>query len=172
MLPNNPRKRKNLLMWGLYSLLLLVIILLQTVFFGQFTLAGVHLLLLPIFISAVAVVTSAEAGGIFALASGLLWALSGGSDGGVTMVCLTVSGILAGFLCDAVLTRHLLSAVLMALLSLMVTCGGVLLLRLYLSPGGIFALRMSLRQIILTLPLSPPMYWVCKLIRKVGPDNG
>lgn len=172
MLPNNPTKRKNLFMWGLYSLLLVVIILLQTVFFGQFTLAGVHLLLLPLLISAVAVVTSAEAGGIFALASGLLWALSGGSDGGVTMVCLTVSGVLAGYLCDAVLTRHLLSAVLMALLSLAVTCGGVLLLRLYLGSGGIFGLRMSLRQIILTLPLSPLMYWLCKLIRKVGPDNG
>lgn len=172
MLPNNPKKRKNILMWGLYSLLLLVILLVQTVFLGQFTLAGVHLLLLPIFVSAVAVVTSAEAGGIFGLASGLAWALTGGSDGGTTIVCLTISGILAGYLCDAVLTRHLLSAVLMALLSLIVTCGGVLLVRQYMGSSGVWALRLSLRQIILTMPLSPLMYGAAKFIRKVGPDNG
>lgn len=172
MFSNDPKKRKNLIMWGLYSLLLILVILVQTVFLGQLKPAGVHLTLLPLLVSAVAVLTSAEAGGIFALAAGLLWALSGGSEGGVTMVCLTVSGVVTGFLCDAVLTRHLLSAVLMALLSLVITCGGVLLMQLYLSAGGLFALKLTLRQIILTLPLSPLMYWLCKQLRKVGPDNG
>ena len=172
MFPNNPVKRKNLIMWGLYSLLLFAVILIQSVYLGQFTLAGVHFDLLPLLVSAVAVVTGAECGGIFGLCAGFAWALSGGADGGMTIVCLTVSGVAAGYLCDSVLTRRLPTAVLMALMSLIITIGGVLLVRMYMGESGLWGLRLGLRQTVLTLPLSPLLYWAAKYIRKAGPDNG
>ena len=172
MFPNNPTKRKNLMMWGLYSLLLLVVILMQSVYLGQFSLARVHFDLLPLLVSAVAVLNGAECGGIFGLCAGLSWALSGGSDGGMTIVGLTVSGVLAGHLCDSVLTRRLPTAVLMALMSLLLTGGSVLMIRTYLGEGGLWGLQLLLRQTILSLPLSPLLYWVAKFIRKAGPENG
>lgn len=168
----NPNARKSLLMWGLYALLLLATLLVQNVYLGRFSIAGVHLSLLPLLACAVGVCTEAGAGGVFALCAGLLWALSGGSDGSITIVCLTVSGLLSGYLCDAVLHRRLLSAVICSLIGLAICCGGVLLVRVFLSSAGLWSLRLTLRQILLTVPLSPIFYGACTLIRKAGPQHG
>ena len=166
---NNPTKRKKLIMWSLYALLLFVVLLLQTVYFSQISIAGVHFDLLPILVSAVAVICGAEAGGIFALCAGLFWALSGGSDGGMTIVGLTVSAVLAGYLCDAVLNRRLLTAVLMALMTLLITSFGVLAVRAYLDGVGSWGIWKCLLQAGMTLPLSPLLYLAAKVIRKAGP---
>ena len=168
----NPNTRKNLLMWGLYALLLFVTLLVQDVFLGKFTLLGIHLTLLPLLTCAAACHTDAGSGGVFGLCAGLLWALGGGADGGATLVCLTASGVLSGYLCDAVLHRRCLTGILCALLSLSVCGFGTLLMQFFLNDAGLWGLRLTLRQILLSLPLSPLFYWAAKIIRKAGPQHG
>lgn len=161
-------QQKNLLMWGLYALYFLAVCLLQSVYLGQFTVADVHIFLIPVAVSSVCVCVGAEYAGTFALAAGLFWALMGGSDGATVLVCLTVSGCLSGYLCDAVFTRRLASAVVMALLSLTVTLVGVALVRAYLDGFGLWTLKLCLRQLIFSVPFAPALYWVAKTIRKAG----
>lgn len=169
MFRNNPEKRKKLNMWSLYAVLLFGVLLVQTVLLSKIAVAGVHFDLLPMLVSAVAVVCGAEKGGIFAIGAGLLWALSGGSDGGMTLACLTVSAVTAGYLCEAVFNRSYFTAVVMALLCHAITAGGVLLLRVYMDGIGIWGLWKVLLQLALSLPLSPVLYWLAAAIRKAGP---
>lgn len=161
-------KRKNILMWGLYALFFLIVLLLQDVLLGKFAIAGVRLLLIPMAVACVAVQTGAEKGGAFALAAGVIWALSGAANGGVSLVALTFCGLGCGYLCDAVFHRRLGAAVLLCLMTQIVTLLAVFFVRSYLEAAGLGSLRLMLRQILLSLPLSPLFYWCCREIRKVG----
>lgn len=169
MFRNNPEKRKKAIMWSLYALLLVGLVLLQTVFLGRISIWGIHLDLLPVLTACVAVCCGAEQGGTFALCAGLLWALSGGSDGGMTTVCLTVSAIGAGYLCDAVLHRNLLTATVMCAMCCLVTFFGIYLVRIYLDGTGLWGAAKCLLQTAVSLVTAPGIYWLARKIRKAGP---
>lgn len=169
MLPKKPEDRKSILMWGLFSLLLLLVVLIQTVLLGKLSVFGVHFDLLPLLVCAVAVAFGAEAGGLFALCAGLFWALSGGSDGSILLVCLTLSAVLSGYLCDAVFHRRRTTALLMALMSLLLCGFGTLLVRIFLDGVGLWGVWKVLVRAAISLPLAPVFWWLTDNIRKVGP---
>lgn len=162
-------QKKSLLMWGLYSLLLLAIVLVQTVLLGKIALFGVHFDLLPLLVCAVAVFHGAEAGGMFALAAGLLWALSGGGDGSILLVCLTVCGVLCGYLCDAVLHRRTTTFLILCLLSLLFCGFGTLLVRVFTDGVGLWGIFKVLIRTAISLPLAPGFYYLARAIGKAGP---
>lgn len=169
MFRNNPEKRKKLHMWSLYALSFAVLFLLQSVLLSRIDIWGVHPDLLPVLTACVAVLCGAESGGIFALCTGLAYALGGGSDGGVTIVTLTVTAVAAGYLCDAVLHRNLLTAMLMCLMTMLVTFFAIYLVRIYLDGAGLWGIPKCLLQTAISLVPAPGIYFLARTIRKAGP---
>lgn len=163
-----PAKKRTLLMWGLYALLTLLALLAQDTLLARLPVAQVRLCLIPVVAACVAMHVGASAGGVYALIAGAVWALSGTPDGGVRLLGLTVGGVLAGWLCDAMLNRRLSAAILLSAAALALTETPPLLLRLYLYGGGAQDFALLVRQILLSLPLAVPMWLLCARIRKAG----
>lgn len=101
---------KKALMWALYALLLLAVAVIQGVIFGRARYFGTKLSLIPVAVACIAMHGGAEDGGVFGLAAGLFWCLSGGDGGGVLIILCTLCALAAGYLCDRYLNRNLLSA--------------------------------------------------------------
>ena len=169
MFRNNPEKRKKLQMWSLYALTFAVIFLLQSVLLCRIDVLGVHVDLLPVLTACVAVLCGAEAGGVFALCASLAHAMGGGSHGGVTVVTLTFTAVAAGYLCDAVLHRNMLTAMLMCAMSLLVTFFSVFLVRIYMDGAGAWGVWKCLLQAAISLAPAPAVFLLVKRIRKAGP---
>ena len=107
---------KNALMWALYAALVLFVLVVQTVSFGRPRFFGVKLCFVPVLVACVSMHVGSEAGGVFGMACGLLWALSGADGGALHIVLLAGCGAVCGYLCDRYLVRSLVSALLMSLL--------------------------------------------------------
>lgn len=161
-------RKRTYKMWGLYVLFFLLVRVLQDGVLAKTPIADAVLYPLPLAAVCVSIWTGAEKGGLFCLIMGLFAAQERGVYGGILLFSLVLSGLLGGYLCEAVFNRRLLSAVLLCFLSLVLCLGAEFLVRAYLCGAGIGHLRVALRQLFLTLPLSPLMYWICKQIRKAG----
>lgn len=129
---------------------------------------GAKLSLIPVAVACVAMLNGAENGGAFGLAAGTVWCLAGGDGGGVTLMLLTGCALLSGWLCDRYLTRRLLSAAMMSLLSLFIVQGALFAFKYYLGTVGASALRLLPLQLLLSMPACPLIYWAAWGIRKVG----
>jgi len=161
-------KYKNALMWALYALLFLLVMLLQTVVFGRVRFWGAKVSLIPVAVACVAMLNGAENGGAFGLAAGAVWCLSGGDGGGVTLMLLTGCALFCGWLCDRYLTRRLLSALMMSLLSLLVVQGALFAFKYYLGTVSVSALRLLPAQLLVSMLACPLFYWAAWGIRKAG----
>ena len=159
---------KNALMWALYTALVLFVLVVQTVSFGRPRFFGVKLCFVPVLVACVSMHVGSEAGGVFGMACGLLWALSGADGGALHIVLLAGCGAVCGYLCDRYLVRSLVSALLMSLLAL-VFCQTVLfLLQCYLGTIYIGMITALPVQIGLSLLPCPLLYLGAWAIRKVG----
>ena len=159
---------KKALMWALYALLLLAVAVIQGVIFGRARYFGTKLSLIPVAVACIAMHGGAEDGGVFGLAAGLFWCLSGGDGGGVLIILCTLCALAAGYLCDRYLVRRLLSALIMSLLALTVCQTILFLLQCYLGTiyiGTIYTLPIQIGLSLLSCPL---IYLGAWAIRKVG----
>ena len=84
---------KNALMWALYAALVLFVLVVQTVSFGRPRFFGVKLCFVPVLVACVSMHVGSEAGGVFGMACGLLWALSGADGGALHIVLLAGCGL-------------------------------------------------------------------------------
>ena len=87
---------KNALMWALYAALVLVVLVVQTVSFGRPRFFGVKLCFVPVLVACVSMHVGSEAGGVFGMACGLLWALSAQTAARFTLCCLPAAARSAG----------------------------------------------------------------------------
>ena len=161
-------KRKNFIMWLLYAAFILVVWLLQETLFARLPIAGVALYPLPMAVACVAMLCGAESGGLFALCVGLFLSFTGQSYPGAMLLALCISGILCGRLCEVLLTRSLYSSLIVGLLAQILCLLLCMLMSFYFEGGSLNLLRLTLRQILLTLPLCPLLYLVSRQIRKAG----
>ena len=161
-------KKQNIKMWALYAAFFLLVRLLQDGILTKIPIADAVLYPLPMAAVCVGIWTGAERGGLFALVMGLFCAQASGVYGGVLILSLVVSAVAGGWLCDAVFNRRVLAAVLLCALSLAFCIGLEFIVRAWLLGAHTGHLRIALRQLILTLPLAPLLYLLCKRIRKVG----
>ena len=163
------QKKRTILLWALYALFFLLILLLQDVVLGKYSLRGVRLCLIPMAAAAVAVQTGPDKGGLFCLFAGIFWALSGADDGGAMVFFMTFTGTISGYLCVSYFHPRLLPSVLLSVLSLALTLGPVYLAHIYLEGLSLASLGPFGWQMLFSLPFSPVFYWCCKVIRKAGP---
>lgn len=160
------QRYKKYMMWALYSLLFLLVMLLQTAVFGRERFFGVKLSLIPVVLVCISICRGHEQGGLFCLIAAFVWYLSGAEDGPVAILTLTVCGILAGFLCTQFAHRFLPSVGL-CFAALLIHEGAVFLLRYYLGAAEGMLFVWVLKTAVLSLPCVPVCYGLAKLIGKV-----
>ena len=163
-----PEKKQNVKMWALYVLFFLLVRLLQNGILTKIPIADAVLYPLPMAAVCVSIWTGAEKGGLFCLVMGLFCAQESGVYSGVFLFSLVVCGLAGGWLCEAVFNRRMLAAVLLCALSLAFCLGTEFLVRAWMLDANVGHVRIALRQLVLTLPLAPVLYLICKRIRKVG----
>lgn len=161
-------RSKATLMWGLYAVLLLAVLLVQTVILGQVRVWGGKPNLMPMAVICVAVWTGHERGGLFALVTAVLWALTGADDGALSIVSFTLCAIAAGWLCDSVLPRRLVPCVLLCLVGLLFHGGADFLLKFYLGEADWSLALWVPATVACSIAASPVLYLLCKAIGKVG----
>ena len=167
-----PKQWLRILRWTLYSLLLLLAILLQTVVFGNRRLFGTHPDLVPIVIACVCLREGAERGGTFALLGSLFWYLSGAEQGSVCIVTLTVLPVVGSLLCRTLLVERFLACLLITFATVFVEQTAMFLLKFFFDGlSGMFFLRELLPCVAVSLLAQPPVYWLVKRIAKIGESH-
>ncbi len=159
---------RNVLMWALYAVLFLAVLVLQTVAFGDRRFFGVKLSLIPVAVVCIAMQSDHEAGGLFALVAALVWCFTGADGGSLAIVTLTVAGILAGYLCDAVYARRLVPALCLSLGAVLFHEGALFLIKYYLEEADLGLWLWLPKQAGLSVLACPPIYGLAKAIGKVG----
>ncbi len=155
-------------MWALYGLLFLAVVLLQTVLFGRLRFFGVNLSLIPVVLVCISLWTGHEAGGLFSLIASFIWYATGADDGPLSIITLTIAGILAGYLCSNVFAQRFLTALLLCIGALFFHETILFLFKFYL---GAAPLELGI-WVPITVALSslacPVLYLLSKAIGKVG----
>ena len=161
-------KYQNALMWALYAVLFLLAVLIQTVILGHPRFLSVKLAILPVVIACVAMHNGAENGAIFGLVCGLFWCFAGADGGALHIPLLCLAGAFTGYLCDRLLARNIISAILMSLLALILCQTVLFLFKLWLGAAFGRDILLLLRQLVLSLLACPPIYLAAWAIRKAG----
>ena len=161
-------KYRNALMWALYGLLFLLVIVIQTVIFGRVRFYGVKLALLPVALACISMHTGAENGALFGLFCGLFWCFAGADGGALHIPLFCLAGAFTGFLCDRILTRSIVSAMLMSLLALFLCQSVLFFFKLWLGAAHGRDVLLLLRQLPVSLMACPPCYLAAWAIRKAG----
>ena len=159
----------GILRWTLYSVLFLLTMLIQTIVLPQIKLTGITLCIVPIGIVCVAVREGAEKGALFALITGLIFCLSGISEGPLYIVLFTLSAALSGAICDSYYTRSFFPGLVLSLMSLALCEGLVFLFRVSTAgTDGALWHTVLLPAILLSLLAYPLIYLSAWAISRIG----
>lgn len=156
------------LKWLTYSVMFVLALTLQGSILSRFTFLGVKVNLIPSCLICVALVEGTERGGVFALCTSLVWALSGGEFGFVSIVLLTSSAIFCAWICRAYLYHTLLSCAVCCFCTLLVSESCVFLLRVLL--GSVEPLQyvlVLLPSVVFSMVGCPIFYYLSRLISKI-----
>lgn len=163
-----PRQRKTLLKWTLYSLVLLVLSLLQDVILCRMDIFGATTDLVPCGIVLICLLEGAESGSVFALVASVLYLFSGTAPGAYCILFITVPAVLVTAFRQAYLqvgfgAAMLCSSVTVMLYEILVFAVGAFL---GLSGGdrfGVFLLTGALSLVAL-----PVLYPLLTAIGRIG----
>ena len=125
-------QRLALLKWVLYSLMLLVLSVVQDVILCRFRLFGATTELVPCGIFLICLMEGTERGSLFALVASMLYFFSGSSPGAHTMVLITVLSVVICALRQGYLQRGFAAAMLCAILFVLLYEAGVFIVALFL----------------------------------------
>ncbi len=162
------QRYRTILMWALYAALFLGVMLLQTVVFGRMRFSGIKINLMPMVIACIGLWVGHEAGGFFGLIAGLVWFSIGADDGSLSIVSFTLTGILAGWLCDSLFPRRLLPALGLCLAALALHTLALFFLKYYLDGAAFSMIRWVPATTLWSLPAAPVLYLLAKAVRKAG----
>ena len=161
-------KYQNALMWALYTVLFLFAVIVQTVIFGHARFLDVKLAILPVVIACTAMFNGAENSALFGLGCGIFWCFAGADGGALHIPLFCLSGAVVGYICDRLLVRSLVSALLVSLLALFVCQFVLYLFKLWLGAAYFRDLFLLFKQLIVSLIACPPIYLAAWAIRKAG----
>ena len=160
-------KQKKPLTWLYYALLTLLCLLVENTVLSRLPIFGVQIVLIPSLVALVGACRGTEEGGAFGLCVGLFWAFSGIGSPAVILF-LTLSGLFGGYLCDALLTRRLSSALLACVAALFGTLTFTAILYAYLHGGSVRMIAAAMWQALVSLPAAAALYFPVAVIGKVG----
>lgn len=162
------KQRKSLLKWVLYSLVLLVLSLIQDVLLCNISILGATTELVPCGIFLICLLEGSESGSVFLLISSALYVFSGTGAGNYCIVFITVLGLLATMLRQEYLQKGFFVA-------LLCTFGAMLLYEIAVFSIGLFFAQTLWRRFfvfimtaILSMAAVPVLYPICCSIAKLG----
>ncbi len=154
-----------ILKWALYSLSLVGILVIQSVILSRLPVLGAKVNLVPWFVGCVCFIEGPDSGSIFALLSSLVWALSGGDLGFVSILVLTFGGMGIGLLVERLFRRQIFVCMACCLLLSLCHEGAIFALRLYLhtvTPAQFFYILIP--GVLLGIPACPVFFYLCRAI--------
>lgn len=162
-----PRQWLHFLRWALYSLLLLLAAMLQTVVLAERLTVRPNFV--PIVICCVCLREGAERGGTFALIASLLWCLSGADQGSVSIAVLTLVPVAGCLLNRTILTNRFVPCLIIAFVTVFLEQTVMFFLKYFFgSVDGILFFTRLLPCVLLSTLAQPPIYWLVKRIAKIG----
>lgn len=164
-------QRKTILKWSLYSLILLILSLLQDVILCKLDVLGASTDLVPVGITLICLLEGAQRGCIFTAAASGLFVFSGGAPGLYAMVFLTFLAIFVSIFRQAYLQKGFGAAILCTAICLLVyeMANFAMGLFLGLTVSGYFVT--SLITAGLSVLSVPALYPVCLFVESIGGET-
>ena len=164
-------QRKTILKWSLYSLVLLILSLLQDVILCKLDVFGATSDLVPVGITLICLLEGAQRGCIFTAAASALFVFSGGAPGLYAMVFLTFLAIFVSIFRQAYLQKGFGAAILCVTVCLLVyeMANFAMGLFLGLTSSGYFVT--SLITAGLSVLSVPVLYPVCLSVESIGGET-
>ena len=165
------KQRRSILRWTLYSLVLLLVSVLQDVILCRFRLLGATTDLVPLTIILICLAEGAEKGCFFALIASALYLFSGSAPGYYSMVLITFLAILASIGRQAYLQRSFGSTLLCAGIAMLLYELLTFFMGLFLGltlPGRIGSFLLTA---LLSLPALLVINPICMSIEALGGET-
>ncbi len=157
------------LKWALYTAAFLATVVLQTVIFSRLPVLGAKVNLVPYFIGCVCIIEGADSGSVFALITSLVWAMSSGDLGYVSILALTCGGMGLGLLMQKLFRQQLLTCIGLCFALSLCHESAIFLLRLFLdSVTASQYFRILIPGVLLGIPSCPVFYYLFRVIHRVG----
>ena len=164
------QQRKSILKWLLYSLVLLVLSVLQDVILCRVRLLGATTELVPCAIFLICILEGSEKGSVFALCAALVYLFSGTAAGVYSVVFITGLSIFAAIFRQSYLQKGFSA-------TMLCTCLSMLLYELLVFAVGLFLGLTFFHRIsafcltaLLSLIVAPLLYPIAKSIGTIGGD--
>ena len=164
------QQRLSLLKWLLYSLVLLVLSVLQDVILCRIRLFGATTELVPCGIFLICILEGSEKGSIFALSSALIYLFSGTAAGVYSVVFLTVLGIGSAIFRQSYLQKGFGAVMLCVCLAMLLYELLVFAVGTFLGLTTIHRLGAFILTAALSLIFAPALYPILKSIGTIGGD--
>lgn len=162
--------KKTLIKVIKYTVMLLVLFVLQSMVFSRLRIMGIAPLILPVAVVAVALLEDATWSGAFGIAAGVFCDVSYSESMVFFTVLLPIMGIALGLLSEYFLTRGLLSYLLCCVLSLAAIAFFQMFAFLVFQDVNPQALlKTALLQSLYSLILAVPVYYFAKFAGRKGP---
>ena len=162
------KQRMQIWKWSLYSILLLVLSLIQDVVLCKLDVRGSTTELVPVGIFMICILEGAESGSIFALIASLLYLFSGSAAGPYSMLFITALAIGVTIFRQAYLQKDFASVVLCTVVGLLLYELAVFAMGLFLDytiPGRIVGFCITA---LLSAVAAPILYPIAVAIRSLG----
>ena len=165
------KQRKSMLKWTLYTLVCLVLLILQDVLMSRVRIFGATTDLVSCAILLICVIQGPESGGLFALLGSVIFLFSGSAPGPFTIVFLTVYGILAGIFRQGYLRKGLSSMVFCAFGALVLYEVSVFVIAAFVGHTTWERFPCYLLTAVYSLVFMPVLYLIFRSIGKIGGET-
>lgn len=166
-----PSQRLKLLKWFLFSLVAVLVMVLQDVIFSRMDIFGATTDLLPAVVMLVCVLQGVESGGTFALVISTVYYLSGSAPSAGAIIVMTVLGMGVTMFRESFLQKGFSSSMLCAAVAMLAY--ELVIFFLGLATGltlfgriGVFVLTA-----VITILVMPVLYPLLKVIGKIGGET-
>ena len=162
------KQRETLLKWMLYSLVLLVLSVLQDVILCRFRLFGATTELVPCGIFLICLLEGLEKGSVFSLCASCLYLFSGSAAGYYSIIFITALGVGVTWFRQSYLRKGFSAAMLCTAAAMLVYELAVFAIGLFLSMTTLGRIGSFCLTAVMTLVAAPVLYPVVNAISTIG----
>lgn len=162
------RQRQSLLKWSLYTVLLVILSVLQDVLLCRMRLFGATTELVPCGILMICLAEDMERGSVFTLIASCLYLFSGSAAGYHTIVLLTFLCVFLTFFRQSYLRKSFSATMLCTVVGILAYQLLVFLFSVFLGQTLLSRIGVSLTTALLTLVCAPVLYPLIRGISTIG----
>jgi len=165
------KQRKSVLKWSMYSLVLLVLSVLQDVLLCRFRLFGATTELVPCGIFLICLTEGLEKGSVFSLCASCIYLFSGSAAGNYSIVFITALSVAVTFFRQGFLQKGFSAAMLCTATAMLLYELAVFFIGLFLGMTTFGRIGTHLLTALLTLVVAPALYPVTQIISTIGGEG-